>query len=356
LGKWSRDRVRATEFPAKIQGENVRKIFAIFPAVGVAFLAVLIATLAHGGWQGGVAAAAREGAAKNDAESAPTVHAEMRNVMYHFDDKVVAHIRVLSGELTPTSGKDMPVFDDKNSFDLRISSAEIAMNTESLTNAFNTYVFASPKAPLKDVKMTIENGKLKVKGKLHDKGDLPFETDGVLTPTPDGRLRMQADKIRALHLPVKGLMDLIGADLAAFIKTEKVPGLSADGDGLVFDLKEMLPPPHIDGSVTALRLEGQNMILTFGTGAKTKGARGANGNFMSYRGNRLRFGKLTMSDADLTLLDMNANDPLDFNLDHYLQQVEAGYTKINGSFGLRVYIKDFDKLSKGPAEDKRAGY
>lgn len=324
----------------------------IFPAFGLALIFVLFFTLTHGA--GTIATvAAQEKPAKNSAEAAAAVHAEMRNVMYHFDDKIVAHIRALSGELMPTSGKEMPVFDDKNSFELRIANAEIAMNTDSLTNAFNTYVFASPKAPLKDVRMTIEKGKLKVKGKLHDKGDIPFETDGDLIPTPDGKLRMQADKIRALHLPVKGLMDLIGADLADFIKTEKVPGLSADGNGLIFDLKEMLPPPHIDGPVTAVRFQGQNMILTFGAGAKTKEVHSANGNFMSYRGNRLRFGKITMTDADLTLVDMNPNDPLDFSLDHYLKQVETGYTKINGNFGLRVFMKDYDKVSKGAVETKR---
>ena len=162
--------------------------------------------------------AVQEKSTKSEAPSTNAVHAEMRNVMYHFSDKIVAHIRMLSGELEPTRGKNMPVFDDKNSFSLRISNAEIAMNTASLTNAFNSYVFASPRSPLKDVKMTIADGKLKVKGRLHDKGDIPFEADGELTPTPDGKLRMQADKIRALHLPVKGFMDLIGADIADFIR------------------------------------------------------------------------------------------------------------------------------------------
>jgi len=299
--------------------------------------------------------AVQEKSPKSEAPSANAVHAEMRNVMYHFSDKIVAHIRMLSGELEPIGRKDMPVFDDKNSFNLRISNAEIAMNTASLTSAFNTYVFASPKSPLKDVKMTIADGKLKVKGLLHDKGDIPFETDGELTPTPDGKLRMQADKIRALHLPVKGLMDLIGKDIADFIKTEKVPGLSADGNGLIFDLKEMLPPPHIDGMVTAVRIQGQNLILTFGTAAKAKTSRSEGGNYMAYRGNQLRFGKLTMNGADLALVDMDPNDPFDFYLDHYLQQLEAGYTKITPNFGLRVSMKDFDKLPKERAESKRAG-
>ena len=282
---------------------------------------------------------------KTDDATAHLVHAEMRNVMYHFDDKIVAHIRTLTGELVPTGENAMPIFDEKNSFDLRITNAEIAMNTASLTNAFNTYVFASPKAPLKNVTMTIEDGKLKVKGRLHDKGDIPFETDGNLSPTPDGKLRMQADKIRALHLPLKGLMDLVGADIADFIKTEKVAGLSADGNGLVFDLKQMLPPPHIEGAVTGVRIQGQNLILTFGK-APSKTVRSQAGNYIAYRGNELQFGKLTMRNADMTLIDMNPADPFDFYLDHYLNQIEAGYTKITANFGLHVYMKDYEKLGK----------
>ena len=150
-------------------------------------------------------------------------------------------------------------------------------------------------------------------------------------------------------------MDLIGKDIADFIKTERVPGLSSDGNGLIFDLKEMLPPPHIDGMVTAVRIQGQNLILTFGTPAKTKAARSERGNYMAYRGNQLRFGKLTMSGADLTLVDMDPNDPFDFYLDHYSQQLEASYTKITANFGLRVFMKDFDKLPKARAESERTG-
>ena len=69
---------------------------------------------------------------------------------------------------------------------------------------------------------------------------------------------------------------------------------------------------------------------------------------MAYRGAQLRFGKLTMSDTDLILLDMNAKDPFDFYLDHYKEQLVAGYTKETPDFGLRVYMRDFNKLNKPP--------
>jgi len=72
---------------------------------------------------------------------------------------------------------------------------------------------------------------------------------------------------------------------------------------------------------------------------------------MSYRGNRLAFGKLTMTDADMTLIDMDQADPFDFYIDRYQAQLSAGYTKITPSFGLRVYMKDLNKLEK-PTKQK----
>jgi len=76
---------------------------------------------------------------------------------------------------------------------------------------------------------------------------------------------------------------------------------------------------------------------------------------MSYRGAQLRFGKLTMSDTDLVLIDLDPRDPLDFYLDHYKDQLVAGYSKTTPQFGLRVFIPDFNKLrrsaraQRGPA-------
>jgi len=56
--------------------------------------------------------------------------------------------------------------------------------------------------------------------------------------------------------------------------------------------------------------------------------------------------RLTMSDTDMVLIDMDPNDPFDFYLEHYKEQLVAGYTKETPSFGLRVYMRDFNKLHR----------
>jgi hypothetical protein len=286
------------------------------------------------------------------------VRAQMQNVKYRFSDKVSVQINHLDGAFVPIGSNDFPVFDDKNSFKIRIDSAEIAISPQDLANLLNSYVFARPGSPLSGISVaTTPNGQLKVKGRLHDKGDIPFETQGVLSPTPDGRLRLHSDKVKALHVPVKGLMDAFGIDIASLIKSGKIPGVAAEENDLLLDLEKILPPPHIDGKVTAVRVEPNTVIQTFGGSDGKPATKMAAGNYMAFRGNRLRFGKLTMDDSDIILSDTTPADPLDFFLDHYKEQLAAGYTKISTSFQIRAFIKDYEKLppSKTPSKNKETG-
>jgi hypothetical protein len=273
-----------------------------------------------------------------------TVQVQMRNVTFHFSETVAVEIKSLNGVLVPLGKNEFPVFDDKDSFNVRISTAEIAIDSSNLANVLNSYLFARPHSPFTELSVSVEKGRLKVKGKFHDKGDIPFETEGVLIPTSDGKLRLHSEKIKALHVPVKGLMDLFGIDLGGLIKEGKVQGVEAQEDDLILDLEQILPPPHIEGKVVSVRMEGEKIIQWFG-GSDVKPVKNVrSGNYMAYKNNRLRFGKLVMNDADLILMDMDPKDPLDFFLDHYKEQLAAGYAKITPDSGLRVFIKDFNKL------------
>ncbi|HKT24116.1 MAG TPA: hypothetical protein VJR04_05905 [Terriglobales bacterium] len=281
------------------------------------------------------------------ADQSHTVDVQMHNVMYHFTDSIAVHIRSLNGRLVPVKG-DLPIFDNKDSFKIQIDSAAIAITPDSLANVLNSYIFRGQDAPLKNISIRIDSADhLKVKGKLHSKGDVPFETDGTLSATADGKILLHAEKIKALHLPVKGLMDLLGIDLADLIKTGKVRGIEIQKDDLVLDPEKLLPPPHVLGRVTAVQVHAGQIVQIFGDVTKTPDWRISAPNYMAYRQNQLRFGKLTMSDTDLVLIDMDAKDPFDFYLDHYKEQLVAGYTKETPSFGLRVYMRDYNKLHRG---------
>src|SRR5438128_1310781 len=192
------------------------------------------------------------------------VHTEMRNVLYHFTDSASVHIVYLEGELIPTSEHGIPVFDDANSFALGIHSAEIIITIDALANALSQYAFATSDAPIKQIRISTEGGKMKIKGQLHSEGNVPFESEGSLSVTPQGEIRVHAEKIKAAHLPVKGLMDLLGATIAKLIDSKKVHGVRAEKDDLLLHPSELFPPPHIEGGLSAIMIRGNEIVLRYG--------------------------------------------------------------------------------------------
>jgi len=295
----------------------------------------------------------RPQANSRQGDSNAAVQTQMQNVTFRFTESATVYIKMLSGELLPNEGSEFPVFDNKESFRLRIGYAEIGIAAGDLASLFNAYVFAGSNSPLKGVSMSIENGHLKIKGKLHDVGTIPFETESMLSPTDDGKILLRTGKVKALHVPVKGIMNLFGVEIADLIKNGKLPGIEARGDDLVLDPSLVFPAPHMDGRVTGTRIEGNTIVLTFGDKNRAPKAR-QTGNYMSFRGNRLRFGKLTMTDVDMTLIDMDPTDPFDFFLDRYKDQIAAGYSKISPNSALRIFVKDFNKLGKSKVSAKSA--
>ena len=275
----------------------------------------------------------------------PAVQVEMRNVMYHFTDQVAVHILQLHGMLLPTQHTGLPVFDDVHSFTLAINSAAITIGTEALSNVLNQHVFAAPDAPVKEVTVTTAGNSVKVQGKLPAKGDIQFETEGTAVATPEGHIRIHTRKVTVAQVSVKGLMDLLGLNIAQLINTDKVRGVRLEGNDLVLDPALLLPPPRITGRVTEVQVQGDHILQVFGTRPPASATSPHSGNYMAYRGAaQLRFGKLTMSDTDLVLIDMDPQDPFDFFFEHYKEQLVAGYTKTTPDFGLRVFMRDFNKV------------
>ena len=278
-----------------------------------------------------------------------SVRVEMKNVHMHMTDRVVLMIHSLRGALLRTAKNRPPIFDDKESFVIRIDAGEIAMSTASLTALMNDYVFNYRKAPIKELEITTdEKGQLEQEGVLDKAVDVPFKVKAVLMPTPDGRIRVHAKSIKAAGLPVKGLMGLLGIEMDDMVKIQAGRGIVVEDNDFILDPQQMLPAPRIRGNVTSVRIEGDQVIQVFGSGP-APGRRllpyAQYRNYMYFRGGNLRFGKLTMTGADLALIDEDPKDPFDFNLDRYNDQLVAGYSKNTPNHGLKTFMPDADDLA-----------
>jgi len=272
---------------------------------------------------------------------------QMRNVDFHVDDAVILRIKSLRGAIAGKGKSRPPAFDDKHSFVLRIDAGTVGISTTGLSEVMNNYVFGYPHAPIKKISITAEGDKIKLKGSVHKIVDIHFEISGGLTPTEDGRIRLHPSSIKADGVPVKRLMHLFGVELAKLIKPGQARGVEVNDDDLIIDPGLIIPAPEIHGRLTAVRIEGDQVIQQYGHDGKGGGPRPLvpydrrAPNYIYFRGGTIRFGKLTMSNADMQIVDSHPKDPFDFSIDHYNRQLVAGYSKNTPRYGLVVFMPDY---------------
>jgi hypothetical protein len=291
----------------------------------------------------------------------PTLHAadgpvhcgiEMRNVLLHAADGVILQVRALDGEFGSRGAGQPPVFDDPKSYTVKLRGADISMDVASLNTLLRQSLATQPSSPIKDVTIALEDGALKATGKLHKGVSVPFSMTASVSASPDGAIRLHATKLKAVGVPVKGLLDLLGLDVASLMKMPPGSGLRADGDDLLMDPTALLPPPRMEGKVKTVSVSGNRLVMQLaGAGAPPKrpatlpspGSR----NYLYFYGGSIRFGKLTMSDADMQLIDNDPSTPFDFFPAHYEDQLVAGYSKNTRRKGLQVFMPDYGRLKKG---------
>jgi hypothetical protein len=287
------------------------------------------------------------------------VEAEMRHVLYRVDERVALQIDYLRGALVPT-GNAPPWFDDPRTFSIAVDSGEVQISPASLTALLNRYVFNYHGTPLKHLEVGIEDGELVQKGTLHKVVDLPFTIHAQLSVTDDGRLRLHPTSVKVLGIGVKGLMRTFGLELENLVKVQQGRGVEVADNDFILAPSGLLPPPRIQGRLVAVRLLPDAIGQTFG--ASTREGRGAKlhpsdpsaRNFMFFHGRVLRFGKLTMDDADLQIVDADPKDPFDFSLPDINRQLVAGSSRNQKDFGLVTTIPDYGDLDREPGRPKAA--
>ena len=285
------------------------------------------------------------------------VAAQMRHVDFHVDSSIVMQIDFLRGELQPTSADRSPYFDDKNSFILNIDSARIALAPGALGQLLNRYTFAYPGSPLRRLSVSVEKGQIKQQGTMRG---ISFTILGDLSLTPTGELRLHPSSVKAAGVGVGGLMKFFGLNLEKLVKLRGVRGVRIEKDDFYLNPPDLLPPPLVKGRVNAVQVTDTAIVLTFSPrdSAQVKLLNIPDPkatNYMFYRGGVLRFGKLTMHDADMLILDAEPRDPFDFFLDQYNAELVAGYSRNTADHGLVVVMQDFSKTPPLPSERRSKG-
>lgn len=279
-----------------------------------------------------------------------TLWMEMRNVDLRINPHSVMRIKWLRGEVLPTQPATTAWLDRPTSFRVRATSGQVALDGDAITALLNEVAFNYPGAPIKHLRIRIENGSVVQTGTLHKGVDIPFQMWSVPVLQPDGLLQLHPDRLKIFGVNGLSLMHAMGMHLAKFMDLSKARGASVKGDDILLDPLQIIPPPLVEGTLTAVRIEGALMIQEFARtpadtifGAHVKPDSSAH-NFIYFRGGRLRFGRLTMADTDLLIRDLSEADPFDVYFAEYNRQLVAGRTNNLANLGLQAWMVDFGKL------------
>ena len=272
--------------------------------------------------------------------SAPPVGIEMRNVRLHVAADAVVEVKWLTGRLRSRSANP-PVFDDQNSYTMEVDDGEMSIDSQSLTALVNR-AFDYQGSALSNLGVTFEDGHLVQRGTLKKGITVPFSIISNIGVTADGLLSVHPIKIKTAGVPSTKLMGLFGLDLADMLKSRPERGINFRDNDLFLDAPRMLPAPETKGRLANAFLRGNRLVQVFGRGAGA--AARTTGNYIWFRGGSIRFGRLTMTDADLKLIDMDPRHPFDFYSARYNEQLVAGYSKNTPTHALRTYMPDFSAL------------
>jgi hypothetical protein len=281
-----------------------------------------------------------------DARPGPQpVEVEMSNVDLRVTPDVRLTIRHMRGRFVPAGQSPAPYLDDKHSYLIAIDSGEIAIDMASL-NALIARTLAGDRSNVERIRISTDDElRLRQRGVL-DKGiNVPFDVRAGVAATADGRIRVRADKVRGFGVPMTPVMKMFGVEMDDLMKVKPGHGVTVEGNDVILDPRVLVPPPRIRGQVTSVRVTNQALVQTFGSGKRQRLSPPAvSKNYIYWRGGELKFGKLMMFDTDLELVDDDPRDPFDFSVDHWNDQLVAGYSRNTPSRGLKTHMPDYGDL------------
>jgi hypothetical protein len=279
-----------------------------------------------------------------EAQAHAPTEAMMRNVDFHVDATTVMHIHSLRGQfVAKVAGKPVN-FDNKNDFVVKIDRATIGMDSVGLDQLMNRYVFGYAGAPLRNLHVVPEGKQLVQSGIMHKGVDIPFTMYGDVSATPDGRIRIHPTKLDICGINGLGLLKAIGMSMEKMLDLSKAKGVVAEKNDLVLEPTKILPPPQIDARLTEVHIAGSELVQVFDAGMHLPDLElpyPNEKNVMYYRHGTLRMGKLLMIDADMEVTDTDPRDPFDFFIDHYNDQLAAGFEHNTPGYGLMVFMRDY---------------
>lgn len=250
------------------------------------------------------------------------------------------YVRWLRGLMVRTSRNINPSFDEPDSFVLDVKTGVIHTNVGDLANFLNGEV---SKAPFRNITLSGDGDTIKLHGTLHKIIPLPVEMIATIGVAPGNRVQIHVTKLNVLKIPLKGLLGGFHVEVANLFQPG-IPGIEVTGNDIFMDTQKLLPPPHIRGELTSVRIVNPDVEEVYGNASGDITRVEQWRNYLQLNGGTIDFGKLTMHHVDLIMIDLSNDAWFDLDLSNYQEQLVNGYTRMTPQAGLQIFMPDLDTL------------
>ena len=273
--------------------------------------------------------------------SAPT-NISAHNLLLRKGPNFRVYVPWLRGQMVRTRRSVNPSFDDPESFFLDVKTGVIHANVGDISSFINTSGMAN--SPLKNITLSGDGDQVKLHGTLHKIIPLPIELIGTIGAVPDNRIQIHVTKLSVLKIPLKGLLGSFHITVSDLFHPTGVPGVQVTDNDIFFDTQKILPPPHIHGQLTSVRIVNPDLEEIYGNAQNAVTNAEQWRNFLQLSEGTIDFGKLTMRHVDLMMIDISNDAWFDLDLAHYQEQLVNGYTHITPQAGVLIFMPDVDDL------------
>jgi hypothetical protein len=277
--------------------------------------------------------------------SKPSVEVDMRNVDLHITPQIELQVRHLRGRFVAVGARPAPYLDDPSSYTVAVDTGEVAVDLPSL-NAIVNRALERARSNVRRVEISVDDtGQIRQKGVVKKGINVPFDMKAGVGVTPDGLIRIHTESVKGFGVPVNPLLKVLRVKTDDLIRVDPGHGIRVEGNDLLLDVSQLLPPPGFHGQLRSVRVDRGALIQVFGPGtAQPISPTATAKNHIYWRGGQLAFGKLTMTETDLELVDEDPQDSFDFSVDRWNEQLVAGYSKTTADRGLRAHMPDYNDL------------
>jgi hypothetical protein len=284
--------------------------------------------------------------ASTSSDSAPTT-AYAHNLMLRKGPSFRVYVRWLHGQLIRAHRNVNPSFDDPESFSIDVKTGVLRANIGDLNNFLNASALA--KSPLKNITLSGDGNQIRLRGTLHKILPLPIEMIGSIAVASGNRIQIHVTKLNVLKIPFKALLGGFHISISDLFHPQGIPGIQVSGNDIFLDPPALLPPPRIRGQLTNVRIVNPDIEEIYGNAQNEVERVEQWRNFIRLEGGTIDFGKLTMHQVDLTMIDISNDAWFDLDLAHYQEQLVNGYTRMTPQAGLQIFMPDLDEIPRNKA-------